>query len=35
MQRLKSLRNRMITLILVGLPLLIAACQNAPGGPGY
>jgi hypothetical protein len=35
MKRLKSLRDRMIVLLVVGLPLLIAACQNAPGGPGY
>jgi len=35
MLSLKSLRNHLIALVLVGLPLLIAACQNAPGGPGY
>lgn len=27
--------NRSVALVLVGLPLLIAACQNVPGGPGY
>jgi hypothetical protein len=30
-----AIRTRLISLLVVGLPLLIAACQNGSGVPGY
>ncbi len=35
MNRVNIIKNRLLAMVIVALPLLLAACNSSGGAPGY